>query len=714
MKAARWLDDMSETTKAELPLTIANKPRLDTIPPLLASLRDYLQEVLPLLLRAMFEKADDAFFELAEKAEIAAEQKIYFNAKKEIRLKRRTIETTYLSSMREVFHLKPANDPSDQQNETQKILNDSSIDNPMFRVLSALNDMVDRSSKTLDPLLSKVTLQINMLLPDYKLNKYNSPMSIYTFAEQFLFSCGCLNIEPEEKIILLSMFDKYVLNDLDRVLNRAHRLLLDGEIEHLASSKLEIETKQKTLASNKKNKDDQFREVNKNHSDKRKHLMRQLTALQKESLARIGDFDVKKMNELVCSIAHDLDIENDSAVGVELQQATNLIGMLFNFILSENPSDDLNKWLIQLYLPLLRAVFIDVTVLSRESHAVRRLLNEITKAAALVKLDSSLESDLYRRYISRVIERIIEDFVDDLSIFPELLVDFKAAIDDENKRQKIINNRIKNSNSSIDQLDKARSTVDKKLARLFKGRKVPITVVDFLNQQWSMVMCFLYVEKGEKSIEWNNAIDVAEFVVESVLPENKGGLMYQLPRFLDAISDSMVNIGATPKEISQFLMELEELHLQQYQQTRNRVEKRLASKPTVMPIATTIDVAEESIFESVVPDDLVANESVDNNSSALDEEQILKEQRRKDAQECANSLKADMWLEYFPERDKKVRVKIAAILRPAKKFIFVDRDGKKIVEKTIDEMVDSIEKEELKLLDADSIFGKALSIKRRL
>lgn len=713
MCAAGWLSDMSETTKAESPPTLANRVRLESIPAHMVTVRDYLQEVLPPLLRVMFEKTDDAFFQLAEKAQIVAEQKIYFNAKKEMRVKRRTIEASYLSAMYEVFHLEPETVSLDQQSETQRILNNSSIDDPMFRVLVVLNDMVEKTSKEVKPLLEKVIAQINGLMPGYALDEYNSPLSIYTLSEFFLWSCECLAIETEEKIIVLNMFEKYVLTDIERILNRIHRLLLDGEIANLAiakqkntvennSSELPASTTALPLSDADPVRDD--------YQYKKQLLIKQLCELQQESLARVGDINLKQIGDAVNSIAHSLHIESNSVLGKELRQASDLMGMLFGFLLSEAASSELAHWLNQLYIPLLRAVLIDMRVLSSEGHAVRRLLNEIANTSHEVKPNTSIDDDLFRRYISRVVERITKEFDDDLAIFPELLVDFTSAVDDERKRQKIIRERMREIDCSAEALEKAKIIVEKKLARLCKGKKVPIVIADFLHQYWATVLYFAYLKEGDKSPDWNKAIDIADFIVESVLPENKGALLYQLPTVLEDVNIAMQSIGATPSEIAHFFTELELLHLQQYQVARTRAEQRLANKPTEMPVVPITEMIEASVLESIMLDELTDTVSV---SPAEVSQHEVVEDRFVNAQHCVSELRADMWLEFYPEPDHKMRVKIATILKPSQRFILVDRDGKKIAEKTNDEMVNAVAQGALRLLDATSLFGKALALKRR-
>lgn len=705
-----WLVDMSEATKVTSPPVLADKPRLVSVPPLLITLRDYLQTVLQPLLRTMFEKIDDHFFELAEKAQIDAEQKIYFTAKKEVRSKRRAIEASYLSVMSEVFHLVPEATTADQQSDTEKILSNISIDDPLFRVLVVFDAMADKAATRVQPMLSKVTEQINALLPEYTLDKYNSPLSIYTLTEFFLASCSCLNVEAEEKIIILNMFDKYVLSECEQILNGVHRLLLEGEISSLASVKQSVENakeanRQKNTKKSKNNKIQDY-QAQKNT------LLDELFRLQVVCLVDIADKDVRDMADLVKTTTSELAINDELLLG-ELQQAINLMRMLTSFMLSESDSDDLAQWINQLYIPLLKAALIDVTVMSSEGHAVRRLLNEIAKTAIDVKADSVAEEDLYRRHIVQLIDRISKEFDRDLSIFPELLVDFKVVIDDERKRQAIISSRLNEGKTSAARSEKAQSMVDKTIARITKNKQVPIEAMDFLNSSWRLVLMLAYLKEGEKSPEWVEALQTAEVLIDSVLPSSQNDFFGRLPELLNGLQVGMTGAGFTPAEVASFFAELESLHLQHYQPARKRAAQRLSLKPTLLPLEVVSEFTEELSTELTSSDDMIDSTSLQSITEQISEKTNTLEDKREQAKQCVSELKADMWLEFYADADQKKRIKIAAILQPTHKFIFVDRDGKKIFEKTNDEMIDAIEQGIIRLLDANSLFGRALSVKQK-
>lgn len=719
MCTARWLNGMSEIIKTASAPALANKPRLVSIPPMLATLRSYVQEALQPLLRVLFDKMDDHFFELAEKAKIDAEQKIYFKTKKEIRSKRYAIETSCLANINEMFYLVPEIVTHDRRASAEKRIDDISIDTPLFSVLVAFDEIVAKNNAQMQTSLEKVTKQINKLFPEYKLDQYNSPLGIYSVTQIFLWSCDVLMIEPEERIIVLNLFDKYVLRNFEKILTKASQLLLDSEIATLVATKQASDQASKKKFTNAasttstKNKET-IKKQTREYREQKNNLCSALFNLQKSCFSEVSSKNVQDMADLVKNEAYTLKIDDDSVLGNELQQAMTLIRMLSSFVLSESGSPDLQTWINQLYIPLLKTALIDITVFSSTDHAVRRLLNEIVKAAADIKADSTGRHDLFRRYIVQVIDRIVKEFDQDISLFPELLVDFKTAIDDERKRQSIINARLGDGDVSIARSVKAQVKIDKTIAIISKGKPVPLQIMDFLNESWRLVLTLAYLTGGDKSAGWVNAVQTAETLIDSVLPTSRMMPILKLEKLLTSLKVGLAGTGFTSTEIRTFLAALEALHLRHYQSVRACAEARLATKLSVQLSEVIVDPIEVPVLDSVRPNDAEMDvELLQTKTLPLEDEvSDASKDKRAFAVQCASDLKVDMWLEFYSDAHQKKRVKIAAILHPSQKFIFVDRDGKKIIEKTIDEVVDAIESGELKLLDANSMFGKALLLKR--
>jgi hypothetical protein len=237
--------------------------------------------------------------------------------------------------------------------------------------------------------------------------------------------------------------------------------------------------------------------------------------------------------------------------------------------------------------------------------------------------------------------------------------------------------------------------------------------MDFLNSSWRLVLMLAYLKEGEKSTEWVEALQTAEVLIDSVLPVSENDFFGRLPELLNGLQIGMASAGFTPAEAAYFFSELESLHLQHYQPALKRAAQRLSVKPTLLPLEIVSVFAEELSTELTSSDDMIDSTSLQSITEQISEQANTLEDKREQAKQCVSELKADMWLEFYADADQKKRIKIAAILQPSNKFIFVDRDGKKLFEKTIDEMIDAVEQGIIRLLDANSLFGRALSVKQK-
>lgn len=69
----------------------------------LRHLQDKSRAELMKVVQAMFDKADDALFELVEKAESNSLQNLYFESMREVRLQRRAIESGFSDGLAQAF-----------------------------------------------------------------------------------------------------------------------------------------------------------------------------------------------------------------------------------------------------------------------------------------------------------------------------------------------------------------------------------------------------------------------------------------------------------------------------------------------------------------------------------------------------------------------------------------------------------------------------------
>ena len=72
---------------------------LARLPAAMHTLRDKARQQLQLFLRELFDKVDDAMFELADKANNNHDQNIFFDSMREVRIRRRAMEASFFRSI---------------------------------------------------------------------------------------------------------------------------------------------------------------------------------------------------------------------------------------------------------------------------------------------------------------------------------------------------------------------------------------------------------------------------------------------------------------------------------------------------------------------------------------------------------------------------------------------------------------------------------------
>ncbi|MCY1250376.1 hypothetical protein D9M72_640110 [compost metagenome] len=73
-----------------------------------------------------------------------------------------------------------------------------------------------------------------------------------------------------------------------------------------------------------------------------------------------------------------------------------------------------------------------------------------------------------------------------------------------------------------------------------------------------------------------------------------------------------------------------------------------------------------------------------------------------------DALRVGSWLEIQDRPDHKVRCKLAAIIKPSGRYIFVNRTGMKVLEKTRMALAVEFRRNAVRLLDDALLFDRAL------
>ncbi|MDH0690580.1 DUF1631 domain-containing protein [Stutzerimonas stutzeri] len=714
------------------------------LPVALISVRDKAAQQLRQALQSLFDNADDSLFEIADRATSNTEQNAFFEAMRDLRMKRRNIERGFLQQLFEAF----------AKLNQYEIGKPPALDAVSFDSLSLVQNDELEESVAVDTMVAKVmsraaqplghlTTRMNALISK-KLDDKSNPLGPHALCDYFIEASSSLGVQIKVKLIIFKLFEKHVLGDIDQLYAEANQTLVAaGILPELqsapprrqqrpggpAASHTSPATHSQPVHVDEGLQEAAFSALHNLLSDLRGSsvlparnvpsdaipissgdLLRLLSHMQTRAPQTVDDFDLQEqLGSLLSRVSAKTG--KSRVVGEIDDDVINLVSMLFEFILDDRTLPDSLKALIgRLQIPLLKVAVIDKTFFSRGSHPARRLLNEIASAAmGWGDQDEAQRDSLYQK-IEQIVARLLNDFVDDPAIFSELLADFLAFIGDERRRSELLEQRTRDAEEGRAKAEIARQEVEHALNQRLLGKTLPEVVVRLLQEAWSKVLLLTCLKHGTQSEEWQAALDTMDDLVWSVTPheddESRARLLELVPSLLKALREGLVSAAFDPFSTGDFFTQLEALHVQ----TLQRIQQPQATPGASGPAA---DASGESIAAAAVEAAPTMVEVVDEivllaPGESREPEPEISLPDNDEALIQVDNLRVGSWVEFQEDEEHKLRCKLAAVIKPTGKYIFVNRTGMKVLEKTRMGLASEFQRGAIRLLNDTLLFDRAL------
>ncbi|GFM83491.1 hypothetical protein PSCICN_41830 [Pseudomonas cichorii] len=716
---------------------------LARLPVVLLQVRDKAAQQLKDALQALFDNADDTLFEMADRAISNTEQNTFFEAMRDLRLKRKSIERAFLDKFYESFLA------LGQYQITEPVLSAavafdklSLVPNDELEKTVAVDSMVAKVMSRDGVALSQLTARLNELLPQ-SITVDANPMGPAMLCNFFLQAKRSLGVEIKVKLIILKLFEKYILANTDHLYSEANQLLIATGI--LPEMKALPARRSSDRATPRKRASELSDPALAQAADKLdKGVLEVFSALQELLLQVRGNLtprhgpssEVRPISskDLLRLLSHlqqyvptsdapeDFDLRNQleqlltrvsvksgksRGVGAGDEDVINLIAMLFEFILDDrNLPHSLRALIGRLQIPMLKVAVIDKSFFSRGSHPARRLLNEIATAAlGWGGRDDYQRDSLYMR-VDQIVQRLLNDFVDDPAIFSELLADFLAFTSDERRRSELLEQRTRDAEEGRTRAELARQQVQHELNQRLLGKTLPEAVVRLLQQAWSKVLLLTCLKHGEGSSEWLAGLQAMDDLIWSVElhedPEARQKLLELVPGLLKSLREGLTSAAFDPFATSEFFSQLEVLHVQAFQHFSRLQDvqgEELQSSVALAEAEPAEGPAMMVVMEEIVltaPDEPLSNESVlqlPNDDAGL---------------QMVDKLRVGNWVEIQEDEENKLRCKLTAIVEPTGRYVFVNRTGMKVLEKSRMGLAIELRRGTIRILDDALLFDRAL------
>lgn len=702
----------------------ASPAALARLPVALLQVRDKAALQLRQSLQVLFDSADDTLFEMADKTSANKERNLLFEAMRDLRHKRKSIERGFLDSFYAAFMDIGHGDPQHTQASrppAQDAL--SLVASEELERTVAVDGMVARVLSRDGFALGQLTQRLASLLQQ-RLEDRDNPLGPTLLCEYFLRAGRSLGVGIKVKLILLKLFERYVLLEVDQLYGEANQSLAAsgvlpelkapprrraqdravveprapaneaedrGDAEETDAATLAVFSSLQSLLRPVRGRLAPRLNAGPVRPINRRDLLRLLTHLQQyvPTDREHEDFDLRHHLEQLLT---RLSVQSGSGRRIEAgdEDVINLIAMLFDFILDDrNLPHSLRVLIGRLQIPMLKVALLDKRFFSRATHPARRLLNELAVAAmGWDRCDDHQRDSLYQ-HMDRLVQRLLDDFGDDPAIFGELLNDFLSFSNDERRRTELLEQRTRDAEEGRARTEHGRGRVQHELNRRLQGKQLPRIVVRVLEAAWSQVLLLAWLKHGEDSTAWRDALLTMDELLWSVgpleRPEDRQRLLARVPDLLKALRDGLGGAVFDPFATSEFFAALEVLHLGAFDPAGGQGDGS--------PGTERVLVRDEIILQG--PEDWPLCDS--ERPLAEDDPELLSVRR----------LRPGAWIE-LNEEDDPLRCKLIALFDDSDRYVFVNRSGMKVREWTEMGLAAALQRGDVRLLDDSLLFDRAL------
>ena len=705
------------------------------VPAEVTRIRDTVIAGLGDLLQGAFDAVDDSLFELANNARSNNEQNRYFEAMREIRIKRKGVERHFQNTVGRFFAMPPHTGPAREESLSEHSVTDTLalVDNEELEEQVALNAMITKAKAHFQGPLIQLQARFSQVYPGATDDSPVNPMAPEHLCSAFIEAIQPLEIQIRERLILLKQFDRYVVSNLGMLLDEANRILVQAGIipnfrfhgktgkqhtapasasskasqaagqetsslsrEELASESPVFEQIRQMLAAQRANAgipsstpDPNIRILGANE------LLGLIGSIQGAGQAMTSDnlsagepltLDFRAIVEKLLEQANTQDGKKPALKPVD-EDLINLVSMLFEFILDDyNLSAPVQVLISRLQIPILKVVIKDKSFFSQATHPARKLLNALARAGiGWSSSDEKARDKLYDK-IHNIVQRILNEFDGNLALFETLNTEFEEFLARETRKSSLVEQRTRESERGRIKSQKAQETVDQVLREKIGRYRLPETVHSILVNGWSRVM-FLAHLKDDTEHRWQETVKVVDDLVWCLHPHREDTERDQWVRVVPGLLKSL---RAGLEEVSYNASRLDDM--------MGDLKHELAEAFRTSSSMEELELPPLDESETDVPETNPQQKDHVHSEDAAIAEYVAQ----------IDSIEIGNWVEFRLVNGASFRCKLSAVIEEASCFVFVNRMGLKVIEKTRVELAHEMRRGRLTLLEQGALIDRAL------
>jgi hypothetical protein len=382
------------------------------------------------------------------------------------------------------------------------------------------------------------------------------------------------------------------------------------------------------------------------------------------------------------------------------QRCIDFVGLIFQEIAEdESISMVITNLLMLLQIPIIKIAMIDEQLFSDNGHPVRQTLNLITKAGRGITEDS----DKVYLQLKEIVHAILHEHDVDRAGFDKAVQELQLLI---RKEDEIAAEKEKVEQQAIIK-QHAKDVVLTEMRRVTKHKIVPKRTRSLLLKNWPTLMFNNYIHHGIESSSWIASLEIFSILMESLQPIRKKSQWQKLKdnheSLVKMVSDELHKTRQDRKEIDAQIAALKQTFQNMLDAYQHQLDKEAETDVSDQDVTTAPDNDEE---HCKLEDGEAETAEYDDKAARIEEQIRI---AREKISRLPTDLHPGAWFEVFNGEDNPIRrLKLSVILTEVAKLVFVDRQGKKVIEKDADDFLNELKNGQSKMIADHSTFEHAL------
>jgi len=731
---------VSQPKVVALSKTSKEASRKTPMPPILHTMRQHSRKQLNKLVEGLFNNVDDALFEMADRSRSDADQHLYFESMRELRLQRENVARAF--TQRYNLGFEEAFGPKAPVEEEETDFDElGMVENDQLEMSVAIAGITSKITSQYSLLIMQLTRRMDHLADDdSQIDERSNPMGPECLAQAFVDALDCADLDIKVRIILLKLFERFVMERLSSYYTEGNQMLADAGVlpdlknvmrrERLAENRESEPPSHPTQADGSLHSTPSYGQAGRTDAANQGFQVIQellaasrgtaagyagaggaaitsrgtplstsdvLNALGNAQLQQVDAIDIEAVPEIMD--LRQIVISNapqGSGSDAHLAQAdddvVNFVGMLFDYILNDrNLAIPMKALIGRLQLPIVRLAIIDRSFFGKSGHPARQLLNELSSAGIGWSGAKELKRDALYNKVESIVLRVMNGFTDDPGLFDELLGDLRSFIKKDSKKRDQVEQRVKDNETGRARTINAKQSVQTLINQKASGMRLPAEVGHFVSDTWSKVLVYTCVKHSDRSSEWQAQASTLDDLLWCLQPlDSLTDLSRRdemVPTLLQALSSGMTEIQLPAAEVEKRVQDIER-HLTNICSN----DRAYLEEDEPAPADEAFEVMDEIILT-------LPGEQLDTPVDVEVEPEFL---------EQVGKLREGIWVEITQPSGEVVRCKLSTIIEPGGRYIFVNRRGMKVAERSRRGLAVELKRKTLNILEESQVFDRAL------